>query len=79
MYSRGGQQVDRDRPVDRLDSAGRSRVILWWLNKIPQTHFYTVVPKWKFQAEHCHVYKSKTTHIITRQFQASRLLRNELR
>jgi len=28
MYARRGQQVDRDRPVDRRVSVGRSRLIL---------------------------------------------------
>jgi len=35
-YVRGGQQVDRHRPVDRLVSVGQSRLILHWIDKIPE-------------------------------------------
>ena len=36
VYTRGGQQVDRDRPVHRQASVGRSRLILPWIDTIPE-------------------------------------------
>jgi len=36
LYNRGGQNVDRDRPVDRRVSVGRSLLILHWTDKIPK-------------------------------------------
>jgi len=35
-----GQQVDRDRPVDRRSSAGRSRLILHWIDKITEKNTF---------------------------------------
>jgi len=39
-YSRGGQQVERDRPVDCRVSVGRSRLILHWIYKIPKKNIF---------------------------------------
>ena len=39
-HSRGGQQVDRDRPVDRRGSPGRSRLILHWIDKITKKNTF---------------------------------------
>ena len=38
--TRGGQQVDRDRLVDRRSSAGRSRLILRWIDKITKKNTF---------------------------------------
>jgi len=35
IYSRCGQHVDGDRPVDRRDSVDRPHLILHWIDKIP--------------------------------------------
>jgi len=39
-YNTGGQQVDRDRPVDRRSSAGRARLILHWIDKITKKNTF---------------------------------------
>ena len=36
VYSRGGQQIDRDRPGNCQVSVSRSRLILHWIDKIPK-------------------------------------------
>ena len=40
LYARGGQEVDRDRPVDRRGSVGRSCLILHWINEIPKKNTF---------------------------------------
>ena len=43
FYSRGGQQVDRDRLVDRRVSIGRSHLILHWIDKIPKMNTFQLI------------------------------------
>ena len=38
--TRGGQQVDRDKPVDRRVSAGRSRLVLHLIDQIPKKNMF---------------------------------------
>jgi len=40
FYTMGGQQVDRDRPVDRRVSIGRSCLILHWIDKISKKNIF---------------------------------------
>ena len=45
-YSRGGQHVDRDRPVDRWVSVGRSHLTLRWIDKILKMNiFHSILQK----------------------------------
>ena len=39
-YTRGGQQVDRDGPVDCQGSAGRLRLVFHWINKITKKNTF---------------------------------------
>jgi len=49
LCNRSDQQVDRDRPVDRRVSVGRSRLILHWIDKMPQITFFN-----QYSSKYCH-------------------------